>query len=99
MKTTVGLLCSLLLLAGPSGPAAEPAAPGNVDRAVERGFEFLRNQQKSDGSFHHNVAVSGLSEMAILARGYVPGSGPDGDRVERALANINAQQAEDGSIH
>ena len=94
-----GVLCvSAVILFATAGTAAEPAASSDVDRAVERGFEFLRKQQKDDGSFHHNVAVSGLSAMAFLARGHVPGSGPDGERVERALANIISEQSEDGSI-
>ena len=97
----LGLMTALVVavaLVGSSAMAAEPAASSDVDRAVERGFEFLRKQQKDDGSFHHNVAVSGLSAMAFLARGHVPGSGPDGERVERALANIISEQSEDGSI-
>jgi hypothetical protein len=79
-------------------PAADRTVSTDVDRAVERGFEFLRKQQKDDGSFHHNTAVTGLAAMAFLARGYVPGSGPDGDRVERALTHVISEQAEDGSI-
>ena len=95
----LSVLCvSAVILFATAGTAAEPAASSDVDRAVERGFEFLRKQQKDDGSFHHNVAVSGLSAMAFLARGHVPGSGPDGERVERALANIISEQSEDGSI-
>jgi len=78
---TVPLCIAAVLVFSSIAPAAEKAASTDVDRAVERGFEFLRKQQKDDGSFHHNVAVSGLAAMAFLARGYVPGSGPDGDRV------------------
>ncbi|MBI5396512.1 MAG: terpene cyclase/mutase family protein [Verrucomicrobia bacterium] len=69
-----------------------------MDRAVERGLEYLRKQQKDDGSFHENIAVSALATMAFLARGHVPGSGPDGDRVERGLKQVIAEQREDGSI-
>ncbi len=82
------------LLAG----ALVRAAETDADRAVERGLEFLRKQQKESGTFHDNVAVSALATMAFLARGHVPGSGPDGDRVERGLKDVISEQREDGSI-
>ncbi|MCX7825440.1 MAG: terpene cyclase/mutase family protein [Verrucomicrobiae bacterium] len=74
------------------------AAETEVDRAVDRGFEFLRKCQREDGAFDQNIAVHGLAVMAFLARGHVPGSGPDGERVERGLAFTISEQREDGAI-
>lgn len=86
----------LLVVCVASLPAV--AAESDVDRAVDHGLEFLRHQQKDDGSFDRNVAVSALATMAFLARGHVPGQGPDGDRVERGLKYIISMQESDGSI-
>ena len=74
------------------------AAETEVDRAVDRGFEFLRKSQREDGAFDQNIAVHGLAVMAFLARGHVPGSGPDGERVERGLGFTISEQREDGAI-
>ncbi len=104
------LLCGVVaaLLGFPKPAAAEDdperTAAGQItppaERAVQRGLSWLVSRQHDDGSFgsaasRGNVAVSGLSGMALLAGGSTPGRGPYGNQVDRCIDYIlaNAQQS------
>jgi hypothetical protein len=60
-----------------------------LDRAVDRGLNFVTGQQQPDGSFPTKAegqpGVTSLCIMALLARGHQPGKGPYGSRLERAI--------------
>ncbi len=88
--------------------AAEPdedplkAYREKVDRAVDRGLQFLVERQREDGAFrtdwNDNTAVVSLCVMAFLARGYTPGVGPHGDVINRGLDYVLGCQKESGMI-
>src|SRR5262245_47529902 len=62
-----------------------------AQRATDRGLAFLANTQNRDGSFgdsplfHGNLAVTSLAALAFMAGGHLPGRGPYGSNVLRAL--------------
>ncbi len=72
----------------------------DVDHSVDKGLLWLSRQQKSDGSFPTrntgNPGVTSLCIMAYLSRGHVPGSGPYGQTLDRALDYVLACQTPDG---
>jgi hypothetical protein len=98
------LALTVLLLAAP-GRAAPPAqdelAPA-VDAAVKKGLAFLARSQSKDGSWTQypdnpgHPAISGLSVMAFLSAGHVPGEGPYGRVVERGVRAVLKMQNRNG---
>jgi len=89
-------LATVLLLPGISFQAnaqlEEPDLRDRVDRAIERGLEFLMTQQQDDGSYKgpqgNTTAVPALAGMAFLAKGYVPGEGVYGETINRSIDYI-----------
>src|SRR3954454_24963048 len=73
-----------------------------VDRSVDRGLEFLASQQQSDGSFptlpYAQPGATSLCVLAFMAHGHAPGSGPYGERLERAVKFIVDCQKSSGLI-
>jgi hypothetical protein len=69
--------------------ALSAAEWGRVDRAIERAFAWLIQQQNPDGSFptipSGQPAVTSLCVMAFLSDGHQPGSGAYGERMNRAI--------------
>ncbi len=77
-------------------PVLTPEQWIKVDRAVDRGIEFLSRRQQSDGSFPTSSGgqpgVTALCVMAMLARGHQPGKGPYGEQMERAIEFVLGYQ-------
>ena len=73
-----------------------------VDLAVDRGLVFLASQQQPDGSFptlpYAQPGVTSLCVLAFMAHGHTPGSGPYGERLERAVKFIAECQKPNGLI-
>jgi hypothetical protein len=61
----------------------------HVDRAAARALQWLARQQQSDGSFPTldlgQPGVTCLSTLAFMAHGHLPGEGPYGRQLERAV--------------
>ena len=78
------------------------AIPPEVESAVDRGLEWLAKAQQRDGSWNGggtaSAASTGLAAMAFMARGHVPGQGPYGENINRAIDALLAMQAPDGII-
>lgn len=80
------------------------AAPqeDEVDKAIERGLEYLLVSQQGDGGFSDHGTGSGtcalpaLAGMACLAKGHVPGDVKYGKLIDRALDYILAHHDEVG---
>lgn len=73
--------------------AEDPIDPTVADR-IQRGLEYLKAAQNSDGSFgpkgvgdqlECRIGISALAGLAFLAGGNVPGRGKYGQQVERVL--------------
>lgn len=90
--------------------AAEPTTnPGEMltsqqwsqlANTVDTGLEFLKSQQQRDGSFtapdEAQPAVTSLCIMAFLSRGHVPGEGPYGEQLTRAIDYVLTTQNPQG---
>lgn len=102
-----------VIKAEPLRPAAAGASAQNValenemnpdlDAAVLRGIEWIVAQQQADGGFGdgrfgRNVAVTSLAAIALMADGSLPGRGPYGENVSRALDFVLANSTESGLI-
>lgn len=78
------------------------AAPtqDEVDKAIERGLDYLLCAQRPDGSFDgmygKTTAFPALAAMACLATGHVPGDAKYGEIIEKALDYILAHHDETG---
>ncbi len=74
--------------------------PDAVDKAIERGLDYLLAAQKEDGSYHgqhgDTVAIASLSGMACLATGHVPGDAKYGKLIERSLDYVLANGDDTG---
>lgn len=72
-------------------------------KAVDRGLKWLVDGQREDGSFgsgmyRGNVAVTGLSGMAMMCGGSTPGRGPHGAAVRRCVDYLLARARPSGFI-
>jgi hypothetical protein len=71
-----------------------------LDRTVDQGLVFLARQQQPNGSFIARPAgqpgITSLCVMAFLSRGHVPGQGPYGEQIDRAIKFVLATQGNDG---
>ena len=74
-----------------------------IDQSVDKALVWLIEQQQPDGSFlgghiRSQPAVTSLTVMAFLSRGHVPGSGPYGDALLRAIDYTLSCQQDAGYI-
>ncbi len=73
-----------------------------VEKSVDRGLEWLSNQQLGDGQFRAipaaQPAVTSLAVMAYFSRGHVPGEGRYGAVLERAVDYVLSTQRADGLL-
>src|SRR4051794_20363914 len=109
--TTAAALAPVLGLPGagraPVGPSAARAAedepvPPKVEAAVDKALSYLSKNQRDDGSWPQGrtstTAVPSLAVMAFLSRGHVPGQGPYGEVVNKAIDYVLKCQQEDGML-
>jgi len=85
-----------------NNPLANEISP-ELDAAVRRGLEFLRRQQDPDGSFGRgrygkHVGITALCAIAFMADGSVPGRGPYGEEVARALEFVLTHATDAGLL-
>ena len=85
-----------------NAPAEQEITP-KLEQAVRRGFEYLRRQQKADGSFGQgrygeHIGVTSLAAIALMADGNVPGRGDFGDSVQKALTFVLDHSTETGLL-
>lgn len=99
--TLVLLAFSATLPAGEADLARKTS--DDVDLAIEGGLHWLASQQVKDGaaagswsSPKYPTAVTGLAGLAFLANGHLPGEGPYGDVVERAMEYVQSSMTSDG---
>lgn len=102
----------LLVMSGPLGaqqPAETPATNvltdrqwRQVDTGIDRGLAWLATQQASNGAFRSREVgqpgVTSLCVMAFLSRGHLPGEGPYGQSLERAIRYVVKSQRKNGLL-
>jgi hypothetical protein len=102
VKRIFAVLLAALFLAFSPVRAAEPKNRKEVDRAIERGLEFLHRTQEADGAWkaggRKNPAITSFAVMAFLSAGHVPGEGKYGGTVERGVAWVLKNQQVNGLI-
>lgn len=74
-----------------------------VDRSVSKGLSWLAGQQQPDGSFPTGPdvgqpGVTSLCVLAFAAHGQLPGEGPHGQKLEKAVQYIAASQKRNGLL-
>lgn len=73
-----------------------------VDATVERGLAWLATQQQRDGSFptmpNGQPGVTSLCVMAFLSHGHLPGEGPYGDQLSKAVEYVLGCQKQNGML-
>ena len=96
---------------GADGAPAESAKPPivipealrqQIRGSTDRALRWIASRQQSDGSFPTaetgQPAVTSLCVLAFLANGYLPGDGPYGDSLNRAIDYVIAKQQGNGLI-
>jgi hypothetical protein len=103
-------LCCALLLAGLLPFCARAAEPADQevlkiltteqprDRAVKKGLEFLRQQQRPDGAVgdKYPTALSAMAVMAHFAAGYPPADKQYGPWLRKSINYVLSKQNADG---
>jgi prenyltransferase/squalene oxidase-like repeat protein len=83
----------------PDGSASRGMITPDVERAIESGLAFLKNEQHADGGFGTgiyragNVAITSLAGLAMMSGGHQPGRGAYGSVVTEALKFVMNQEA------
>lgn len=76
--------------------ALPPGEWSRVETAVDKGLEWLANQQAGDGRFPSNEiaqpAVTAMAVMAFLSRGHLPDQGRYGGQISRAIDFVLSTQ-------
>ncbi len=80
--------------------ALTPAEWASVEHCVDHALAYLASQQQTDGSFiapaRAQPAITSLCVLAFLSRGHVPGKGPYGEQLNRAIDFVVDTQMPDG---
>ena len=80
--------------------ALTPESWDRVELSIDRGLSWLAANQDRDGSFQAPAmgqpGVTSLVVMAFLSRGHMPGEGPYGDKLDRAIEFVMRTQRSDG---
>jgi hypothetical protein len=96
--------------AQPADPAASeslasaltPQQWTQVEQSIDRALAWLAKQQDSDGSIDAPVsaqpAATSLTVMAYLSKGHVPGQGPYGRVLDKAIDFVLRTQQPDGVL-
>jgi hypothetical protein len=110
LSTLLSLLLSAAGYAQSQSPAASeslasalsPQAWAQVEQSIDRALVWLAKQQNGDGSFdapeRAQPAATSLAIMAFLSKGHVPGEGPYGPRLDRAIDYVLRTQQSDGML-
>lgn len=106
------LISTIGVCAEPASPVeARPAASDllsadewqRLDTAVDHGLAFLSRTQRPDGSFaapeSGQPGITSLGVMAFLSRGHIPGEGPYGQQLARAIDFVVGTQHDDGLLY
>lgn len=88
---------------GAENAPSEAEITPRLEEAVRKGFEYLRRQQKPDGSFGQgrfgqHVGVTSLGAIAFMADGNLPGRGEFGECVQKALDFVLDHSTETGLL-
>ncbi|MBI5761556.1 MAG: terpene cyclase/mutase family protein [Planctomycetales bacterium] len=79
-----------------AAPLTEAKVVERVTVALDRSLKYLSDKQQPDGSWHTNQAVNGLSLLAFMGRGHVPGRGPYADKLDAGKKFILRKQTDAG---
>lgn len=90
-----------MVVSSSSLSAALPASQWNrVESSVDRGLQWLSEQQTDDGRFPSDEiaqpAVTAMGVMAFLSRGHLPDQGPYGEQISRAIDFVLSTQRRRG---
>jgi squalene-hopene/tetraprenyl-beta-curcumene cyclase len=93
------LVATALMLAGPAfGQSKTGPDPKDVESAVEKGYEFLKSRQKTDGSFE--PARGGPGTTALIVAAIIRLGKPiDDPVVAKALVFLEKSVQKDGGIY
>lgn len=96
----VAILCVLPLV---SRAADKVELDPTAKKAVNRALDHLVTQQNSDGSwsdgrYSHNTAITSFCVLAFLSQGHLPGQGPYGPELARAMRFLMASARDDGYL-
>jgi len=73
-----------------------------VDETVDRALTWIAQQQIADGRFRTldtgQPAVTSLCVLAFLSRGHIPGEGPYGQQIDKAIDYVLSRQQGSGII-
>jgi hypothetical protein len=88
---------------GAENAPSEAEITPRLEEAVRKGFEYLRRQQKPDGSFGqgrfgHHVGVTSLCAISMMADGNLPGRGDFAETVQKALGFVLEHSTETGLL-
>lgn len=84
-------------------PAPKLEVTAELDRAVERGLDYLASSQQEDGSWSSDSygrvsGIVGVAMMAFLARGHTPDDPKYGHVIRRAVNYIVSTQQSNGLL-
>lgn len=101
--SVIAILMATLLIPRPGAIAQDTISKDKVDIAIVKAIRFLHGVQSGSGAWKtdqhgESTAATSLAVMAFLAAGHVPGEGPYGQRLNRAIRWVVIQQKSNGML-
>src|SRR5690242_20328349 len=110
----LGAWCMVSFPSSVRAASPEPAAPESlasalsgqawtqVEQSIDRALAWLAKQQERDGAIdapdNAQPAATSLTVMAYLSKGHLPGQGPYGQVIDRAIDFVLRTQQSDGLL-
>jgi hypothetical protein len=103
VQLSVALVAMALVVLAGRARAAGPPERTETEQAIDSALEYLQRAQDADGAWRawhgrKNAAITGLSVMAFLAAGHVPGEGRYAETVEKGIRWVLRTQQANGLI-
>ncbi|MDB5288820.1 MAG: squalene/oxidosqualene cyclase [Phycisphaerales bacterium] len=104
LAAAITLSPAAMLMAAPEAPppaasgATQKDASAIVDKEIEKGLEYLKTQQKPDGTWQGVGDPPAITAIVLHAFTQDPKYGANQDFIKKGFANLLSHQKEDGSI-
>ena len=101
--SVIGILMAAILVLPLEAIAQDTISKDEVDIAIVQALRYLHSEQTGSGAWKtdqhgESTAATSLAVMAFMASGHVPGEGPFGQRLNRAIRWVVAQQKSNGML-
>ena len=99
----IAFILFLAVALNPLSAYAQQVTDDEIDLSIAKALRYLNRQQEISGAWKsdqhgESTAATSLAVMAFMAAGHVPGEGPYGQRLNKAVQWVISQQKANGLL-